>query len=96
MGAKGPLLATDAGGRVVHTPVARDRLVELLSPALAAPGAVYVDAYSPLKGEAGRRDPTDDLLDDGDHPNASGHTLLMEAVYDALEDAGALRSWTPS
>ncbi|HET7762429.1 MAG TPA: SGNH/GDSL hydrolase family protein [Phycicoccus sp.] len=59
-------------------------------------GALYVDAYSPLKGEAGRRDPTNDLLDDGDHPNANGHTLLMEAVYDALEDAGALRSWTPS
>jgi lysophospholipase L1-like esterase len=62
----------------------------------AQTGAVYVDAYSPLKGETGDRDPTNDLLDDGDHPNAGGHTLLMRAVYDALEDAGALRSWTVS
>ena len=52
MGAKGPLLATDAGGRVVHTPVARDRLVGLLSPALAAPGAVYVDATLGMAGHA--------------------------------------------
>ncbi|WP_083707284.1 SGNH/GDSL hydrolase family protein [Intrasporangium flavum] len=59
-----------------------------------ATGAVYVDAYTPLKGEAGDRDPTNDLLDDGDHPNASGHTLLMEAVYDALEDAGAVSRWS--
>jgi len=59
-----------------------------------ATGAVYVDAYTPLKGEAGDRDPTSDLLDDGDHPNASGHTLLMEAVYDALEDAGAVSRWS--
>ncbi len=60
----------------------------------AATGAVYVDAYTPLKGEAGDRDPTSDLLDDGDHPNASGHALLMEAVYDALEDAGAVSRWS--
>ena len=59
-----------------------------------ATGAVYVDAYTPLKGPDGDRDPTDDLLEDGDHPNASGHTLLMEAVYEALEDAGAVSRWT--
>ncbi len=59
----------------------------------ASTGAIYVDAYTPLKGEAGDRDPTSDLLEDGDHPNASGHTLLMEAVYEALEDAGAVSRW---
>ena len=59
----------------------------------ATTGAVYVDAYSPLKGTAGSRDPTGDLLDDGDHPNASGHTLLSTAVVNELATAGALAAW---
>ena len=58
-----------------------------------ATGASYVDAYTPLKGESGTRDPTADLLDDGDHPNASGHTLLAGAVLDELVTAGAVKGW---
>jgi len=59
----------------------------------ASTGAVYVDAYTPLKGASGTRDPTGDLLDDGDHPNASGHALLSSAVVDELATAGAVASW---
>lgn len=59
----------------------------------ATTGAVYVDAYSPLKGTSGTRDPTGDLLDDGDHPNSSGHTLLSTAVVDELATAGAVAAW---
>ena len=58
-----------------------------------ATGASYVDTYTPLKGESGTRDPTADLLDDGDHPNASGHTLLAGAVLDELVTAGAVKGW---
>ena len=57
-------------------------------------GTVYVDAYTPFKGPAGLRDPTGDLLDDGDHPNASGHALLADAAYAALDSAGAVAAWT--
>jgi lysophospholipase L1-like esterase len=78
------VLGSDALTKVVNSTVQQ---------VATATGAVYVDAYTPLKGEAGDRDPTSDLLDDGDHPNASGHTLLMAAVYDALEDAGAVGRW---
>ncbi len=55
---------------------------------------VYIDAYAALKGELGTRDPTDLLLDDGDHPNASGHTLLADAILVKLQDEGALTSWS--
>jgi lysophospholipase L1-like esterase len=56
-------------------------------------GSVYVDAYTPLKGADGQRDPTEDLLDDGDHPNASGHARLADAVLDALQTSGAVARW---
>ena len=56
-------------------------------------GSVYVDAYTPFKGSNGRRDPTEDLLDDGDHPNASGHSRLADAVLDALQTSGAVAGW---
>jgi lysophospholipase L1-like esterase len=56
-------------------------------------GATYVDAYTPLKGTEGTRDPTEDLLDDGDHPNATGHGRLADAVLDALQGSGAVRAW---
>ena len=55
--------------------------------------ATYVDAYTPLKGSDGDLDPTAHLLDDGDHPNESGHQLLMEAVLGALEREGAVDAW---
>lgn len=57
-------------------------------------GAEYADAYTPLKGELGTRDPTSDLLQDGDHPNASGHALLAAAVVEELSRVGALAVWT--
>jgi lysophospholipase L1-like esterase len=56
-------------------------------------GATYVDAYTPLKGASGHLDPTEDLLDDGDHPNASGHARLADAVLDALQSSGAVAGW---
>lgn len=37
-------------------------------------GSIYISTYTFLIGPAGHRDPTPDLLDDGDHPNAMGHT----------------------
>ena len=36
----------------VHDPVMRDRIVELLRPALTRPGAIYVDATLGLAGHA--------------------------------------------
>lgn len=70
------------------------RLVnETVRQVAASTGTVYVDAYSPLKGTSGTRDPTGDLLDDGDHPNASGHTLLSTAVVDEVATTGAVASW---
>lgn len=57
-----------------------------------ATGSIYVDAFTPLKGPAGQRDPTPDLLDDGDHPNAMGHTLIAAAVIAALERSGLVGS----
>ncbi|MFM6850820.1 MAG: SGNH/GDSL hydrolase family protein [Terrabacter sp.] len=56
---------------------------------------IYVDAYTPLKGD-GSLDPTSALLDDGDHPNAKGHAIIAKAVLDALTAAGAVAAWTPS
>ncbi|TQM62038.1 SGNH/GDSL hydrolase family protein [Humibacillus xanthopallidus] len=56
--------------------------------------AIYVDAYTPLKGD-GSLDPTSALLDDGDHPNAKGHAIIAGAVLDALTSAGAVATWTP-
>ncbi|WP_374970365.1 SGNH/GDSL hydrolase family protein [Terrabacter sp. BE26] len=70
------------------------RLVnDTLQQVALATGARYVDAYTPLKGESGTRDPTEDLLDDGDHPNASGHTLLARAVLDELATADSVKGW---
>ena len=56
-------------------------------------GALYIDAYAALKGVNGDQDPTANLLDDGDHPNAQGHALLAQELYDTLTAAGAVGSW---
>lgn len=68
---------------------ALDQVVEDVA---AATGSTYVDAYTPLKG-SGDRDPTGDLLADGDHPNAAGHQRLAAAVLTALRASGAVAAW---
>jgi lysophospholipase L1-like esterase len=75
-----------------------DSLTRAVNAAIAgvaqASGAIYVDAYTPLKGPSGDRDPTSELLADGDHPNQAGHQRLMQAVLSALLQEGAVESWT--
>ena len=56
-----------------------------------ATGSIYIDTYTPMKGPAGHRDPTPDLLDDGDHPNAMGHTIIADAVFAGLERSDTAR-----
>ncbi|MER7071764.1 SGNH/GDSL hydrolase family protein [Terrabacter sp. NPDC000476] len=88
-----------AVGRALGTDfvLGSDELTRLVNDTVAqvatSTHALYVDAYAPLKGTSGTRDPTGDLLDDGDHPNASGHTLLGTAVIDALQRDGAVERW---
>lgn len=79
------VLGSDELTRLVNTTVQQ---------VATATGSVYVDAYTPLKGQTGTRDPTADLLDDGDHPNAAGHTLLTTAVVEQLRTVGAVSAWT--
>ncbi len=47
-----PPLATGVHGRAVHTPVMRQRIIDLLAPALAEPGAIHVDATLGMAGHA--------------------------------------------
>lgn len=56
--------------------------------------AIYVDAYTPLKGPDGGRDASPYLLNDGDHPNRAGHRLLADAVVQQLKKSGAVEAWT--
>ena len=79
------MLGSDALTRLVN---------ETIQQVATTTGSVYVDAYSPLKGPTGTRDPTADLLFDGDHPNADGHALLAGAVVDQLSTTGAVPAWT--
>jgi lysophospholipase L1-like esterase len=58
-------------------------------------GATYVDLFSLFKGSDGDRNPTDELADDGDHPNQDGHQSIADALTTALasvRDHGADRS----
>lgn len=55
---------------------------------------LYVDAYTPFKGD-GSRNPTSSLLDDGDHLDAQGHTIMEKAVFDTLQSAGVVAALTP-
>lgn len=48
----GESLARNADGRVLHTPVMADRILELLVPALAEPGSIYLDATLGMAGHA--------------------------------------------
>ena len=54
---------------------------------------LYVDAYAPFKGQ-GSLNPTSQLLDDGDHLDASGHTIMAKAVFDSLSAAGVVTTWS--
>jgi lysophospholipase L1-like esterase len=56
----------------------------LIASVTAAHGDTYVDLYTPFKGSDGTKDDTNLLADDGDHPNAAGHTLIAQTVLDAL------------
>ncbi|MEI2776191.1 MAG: SGNH/GDSL hydrolase family protein [Tetrasphaera sp.] len=53
-------------------------------------GALYVDAFTPFKGN-GSLDPTGALAGDGNHPNAAGHRLIADAVLEALGVGAAKR-----
>ena len=46
------MVGTDGDTTATHVPVLADRIVELLAPALAAPGSVYVDGTLGLGGHA--------------------------------------------
>lgn len=56
-----------------------------------ATGSIYIDTYTPLNGSAGERDSTPDLLDDGGHPNATGHTIIATAVMAGLERSHSMK-----
>ncbi|GAA2181940.1 16S rRNA (cytosine(1402)-N(4))-methyltransferase RsmH [Brooklawnia cerclae] len=47
-----PAFAADASGTSLHIPVMRERIVEILTPALEAPGAVVVDCTLGMAGHA--------------------------------------------
>src|SRR5690606_3607137 len=84
----------------VHDPVLRDRIVELLRPALNRPGAVYVDGTLGLAGHAiavleavpeARLSGIDRDLDAHDVARArlgrlADRAHLVHAVYDELPD----------
>ncbi len=54
---------------------------------------LYVDAYTPFKGN-GSLNPTSSLLDDGDHLDAQGHAIMEKAVFDSLQSAGVVAALT--
>lgn len=60
----------------------------------ARTGAVYVDAYTPLLGPNGGRDPSPYLLGDGDHPNRAGYRLLVDALVAKLKWTGDVAAWS--
>ena len=45
-----------------------------------AAGDACVDLYHPFLGADGTRNPTPLLAEDGDHPDAAGHTLIAKAL----------------
>ncbi|MBO3129802.1 SGNH/GDSL hydrolase family protein [Dermatophilus congolensis] len=66
---------------------ASDRLTRKVNTALrkaAGKNGQFIDAYTPIKGKNGKKDPTSKLAPDGDHLDASGHTALAKAILAAL------------
>jgi lysophospholipase L1-like esterase len=51
-----------------------------LALAAKASGAGYVSTYTAFKGADGKKDDTNLLLSDGDHPNAEGQLVIAQAV----------------
>lgn len=91
----GQVAAATLGSQALANSNALTSLVNAtISAAAAATHSIYVDAYTPFKSENGSRDPTEDLLEDGDHPNTAGNQILTEAVREALATAGATAAWT--
>lgn len=90
---------TDAIERI-HVPVLRDRIVEVLSPALASPGSVYVDCTLGMGGHAAAvlaaapqarlvgidRDADALALAAERLAPVAGRVTLVQAVYDELAD----------
>ena len=84
----------------VHDPVMRDRIVDLLSPALSAPGSVYVDGTLGLAGHARAileacpearlvgidRDPDAHEVARERLGDLADRATLVHAVYDELAD----------
>lgn len=66
---------------------ATEKVNRTISDVATATAAVYVDTHAPFKGTANDRDPTADLQNDGDHPNASGHEIIADAAFRALQAA---------
>jgi lysophospholipase L1-like esterase len=69
-------------------------LNQVVRTVVARTGTIYVDAYTPLKGPDGGRDPSPYLLPDGDHPNRAGHLLLAEQLITRLKQTGAVAAWS--
>lgn len=68
-------------------------LNQVVRTVVAQTGTTYLDAYTPLKGPNGDRDPSPYLLPDGDHPNRAGHRLLADALVERLKQTGAVAAW---
>lgn len=55
-----------------------------LRQAVRATKVLYVSTWSAFKGSDGSKDPTGLLADDGDHPNAAGHSVIAGALASVL------------
>ncbi|MCI4066359.1 SGNH/GDSL hydrolase family protein [Micromonospora sp. R77] len=67
---------------------ATDYVNQVINDVAKETAAIYVDTQIPLKGPTNGRDPTGDLQNDGDHPNASGNEIIADAAFRALQAAG--------
>ncbi|GAB1639876.1 SGNH/GDSL hydrolase family protein [Krasilnikovia sp. MM14-A1259] len=81
-------VAADLGADYVHNSTSLT-LAENAQIAASAQGlgATYVDIYAPFKGASGTDDDTSLLADDGDHPNATGHHKIADAMEAVLATA---------
>jgi lysophospholipase L1-like esterase len=61
-----------------------DQLNAVIRQTAAATGSAYVDLRAAFKGPDYSYDETHYLAPDGDHPNASGHQQIAQAVVDVI------------